>query len=91
MEMYREIACQNCSKQDGTVCGAHSNQSKHGKGRGKKASDEFCASLCDICHGWFDFGIASRQEKIDMWEMAHLKTTIALTKKFGKQYLEIIQ
>lgn len=65
MAMYRTIPCQNCLANDGTVCGAHSNQSKHGKGRGIKASDKYCASLCSKCHAWLDFGTASREEKIE--------------------------
>lgn len=88
--MYREIACQNCFKDDGTVVGAHSNQSVHGKGRGIKAGDQYCASLCADCHGWLDFGLSSRQEKIGMWGMAHLRTSLALQKKFGQEYVDII-
>jgi len=90
MEMYREIACQNCSNNDGTVCGAHSNQAKHGKGRGIKASDEFCASLCNYCHGWLDWGECSRQAKVKMWEEAHIKTVSRLTDKFGDEYLRLV-
>jgi hypothetical protein len=57
LEACREIPCQLCGAQDGTVVAAHSNQAKHGKGRGIKASDEFVAALlaaereacADIC------------------------------------------
>ncbi len=45
MLRYRMLPCQNCGANDGTVCGAHSNQSKHGKGKGIKASDQYAASL----------------------------------------------
>jgi hypothetical protein len=90
MEMYREIPCQHTGVSDGTVCGAHSNQSKHGKGRGIKASDQYCASLSADAHAWLDFGPASREEKIEMWDKAHEKTVKALTDKFGQEYLDII-
>jgi hypothetical protein len=73
---------------DGTVCGAHSNQSIHGKGGKIKASDEFCASLCNACHKWLDCGSASRESKNAMWNKAHLKTVAALTKKYGNDYLK---
>jgi hypothetical protein len=86
MEMYRTIPCQNCFADDGTVCGAHSNQQIHGKGRSIKASDEFCASLCSACHSWLDDGPASREAKQAMWERSHQRTVAALTKKYGEQY-----
>lgn len=87
MKLYREIPCQHCRTSDGTVCGAHSNQYIHGKSRGIKASDYFCASLCYACHGWLDFGSASRSEKVSMWNAAHEKTVKALILKFGSKYL----
>lgn len=37
-----------------TVVFAHSNKLKHGKGMGKKASDEFGAYLCYRCHAIVD-------------------------------------
>jgi hypothetical protein len=86
MEMYRTIPCQNCGLDDGTVCGAHSNLAEHGKGRGIKASDEFCASLCHKCHGWLDYGTASRAEKNIMFMGAHRRTVVTLTLKYGEGY-----
>jgi len=75
MELYRTIPCQHCGAQDGTVCGAHSNQAKHGHGRGIKASDEYCASLCHQCHYTLDQGKGlTRDEKVSMWDRAHKKT-----------------
>jgi hypothetical protein len=38
MKAYRLICCQHCGRDDGTVCGAHSNWAVHGKGRSIKAS-----------------------------------------------------
>jgi hypothetical protein len=75
MEACREIECQNCGKDDGTVCGAHSNQGKHGKGKGIKADDNMVAALCFWCHMEIDQGSSmSRQEREEAWEAAHLKT-----------------
>jgi hypothetical protein len=82
METYRMIPCQHCGADDGTVCGAHSNQSKHGKGRSIKASDEFVASLCSICHHQLDEGFLwGREEKQAMHEAAMAKTKQELVKR----------
>ena len=54
LDKAREIPCQNCRNDDGTVVAAHSNQSKHGKGKGLKAHDCFMAALCHRCHSWLD-------------------------------------
>lgn len=75
MHLYRVIPCQLCGKDDGTVCGAHSNQAKHGHGRGIKASDIYCASLCSKCHYEIDQGkVFPREEKIERWNEAHKRT-----------------
>ncbi len=79
MEAYRTIPCQYCLADDGTVCGAHSNQAKHGHGRGIKASDIYCASLCYRCHFEIDQGnFYTREQKIDIWTQAHNRTFEAL-------------
>lgn len=75
----REIACQHCGARDGTVVAAHSNQSKHGKGRGIKASDIYVAALCGRCHNRLDQGSGmDRAERVAMWDAAHRKTVAAL-------------
>jgi hypothetical protein len=82
MEAYRTIACQNCGRDDGTVCGAHSNWAVDGKAKGLKASDDKCASLCSRCHTALDQGYSmSNFEKREMWVNAHLKTVDELTKR----------
>jgi len=82
MEAYRTIPCQNCGRDDGTVCGAHSNWATEGKGRSIKASDDKCASLCSRCHSLLDQGYSmSNFEKREMWVNAHLKTVDELTKR----------
>jgi|TARA_R110000796_G_scaffold9078_3_gene31215 hypothetical protein len=80
MQAYRLIVCQNCGTDNGTVCGAHSNQEKHGKAMGKKASDQFCASLCTECHYEIDNGVRlTRSERFALWDKAHKKTVKRLT------------
>lgn len=75
MALYRTIPCQHCGADDGTVCGAHSNQAIHGKGKGIKASDIYCASLCAYCHATLDYGVLlTREERLAMWSKAHIRT-----------------
>lgn len=82
MEAYRQIPCQHCGIDDGTVCGAHSNWAEHGKGRSIKASDDKCASLCYSCHTALDQGVLHPEvDRRGMWEAAHAKTVDELTKR----------
>ncbi len=82
MKAYRELPCQWCGIEDGTVCGAHSNQARHGKGRGIKASDDKCASLCSKCHYELDQGYKmSREERESLWEVAHERTINELARR----------
>lgn len=75
LEMVRKSPCQNCGSQDGTVCAAHSNQARDGKGKGIKANDYRIAALCHRCHHELDQGIRmSRAERIELWEEAHRRT-----------------
>lgn len=83
LEACRQIACQHCGAQDGTVCAAHSNQAVHGKGRGIKASDQYVASLCHLCHHQLDQGFLwSREQRTEIWTNAHRKT-VALLNAMG--------
>jgi len=60
---------------DGTVCAAHSNQQRDGKGTGIKASDAMVASLCSKCHYELDNGKdLSKDERREIWELAHRLT-----------------
>ena len=60
---------------DGTVCAAHSNQQRDGKGTGIKASDAMVASLCSKCHHELDNGKdLSKDERREIWELAHRLT-----------------
>jgi hypothetical protein len=82
MEAYREIPCQHCGRDDGTVCGAHSNRLADGKGRGIKADDNRCASLCAVCHAALDQGShLSRMQRETLHSDAHRKTVAELLKR----------
>jgi len=75
LEAVRTSPCQNCGKQDETVCAAHSNQLRDGKGRSLKAHDYRIAALCFRCHSTLDQGYQmSKEERTELWEDAHRKT-----------------
>jgi hypothetical protein len=78
-EAYRLIPCQNCGREDGTVCCAHSNWSEHGKGKSIKACDTRGASLCSTCHHAIDQGSElTGEERRAMWEAAHQRSVVEL-------------
>ena len=71
----RQLPCQLCEIEDGTVIAAHSNQLADGKGRGIKASDYRVAALCFSCHMALDQGNKlSKDQRREFWEMAHRRT-----------------
>lgn len=75
--MCRAMSCKHCGRggEDAGVTWAHSNQAIHGHGRGIKASDEFVAALCWVCHRELDQGKAwAQEEKVRVWSDAHLLT-----------------
>jgi hypothetical protein len=75
LKLMRELPCSICQIDDGTVVGAHSNQLRDGKGRGLKSHDYRVAALCYNCHMSIDqSNKLDKQEKIDLWEMAHRRT-----------------
>jgi len=84
LEACRNLPCQHCGAEDGTVVAAHSNEGIHGKGRGIKASDEFVAALCFTCHANLDQGKMSKNERLLMWHNAHTKTIAILDKICSK-------
>lgn len=68
LEAIRKLPCIRCGLPAPSQA-AHSNSSKHGKGRGIKASDEFTVPLCYPCHSAFDaFKLGNRQESDAMFE-----------------------
>lgn len=55
-----------------TVVPAHSNQSRHGKGMGIKASDIYTVPGCFSCHYQIDQGKdLTREEKFSAWDAAY--------------------
>jgi len=75
LERCRELPCQLCGAEDGTVVAAHSNQLRDGKGRGLKAHDYRIAALCFRCHTEIDQGKdLNRTMRVELWELAHRKT-----------------
>lgn len=80
--LCRELECQICGAEDGTVCAAHSNRLSDGKGRGLKASDAAVAALCFKCHATVDQGRSmSREDRQSVWLEAHIKTLRALVER----------
>lgn len=78
-EAYRLIPCQNCGRDDGTVCCAHSNWAEHGKGKSIKACDTRGASLCATCHYAIDQGSTlTSAERRGIWDPAHRKSVLLL-------------
>ena len=71
----RQLPCQLCEIEDGTVVAAHSNQLADGKGKGIKASDYRVAALCFRCHMDLDQGNKlSKDQRREFWEIAHRRT-----------------
>ena len=75
LKSIKDIPCQLCGAEDGTIVAAHSNQLRDGKGRGLKAHDYRIATLCFKCHEEIDQGSKlNKFQRIEMWEEAHRKT-----------------
>ena len=80
MKAYSLIGCTVDFCGLGPTCGAHSNWSIHGKGRGIKADDNRCASMCNAHHTELDQGRHwSEADKQAIWWAAHVRTVQTLT------------
>lgn len=78
----RQLPCQLCGAEDGTVVAAHGNSSADGKGMGHKASDAAVAALCFKCHAEIDQGSElSKDERRARWYQAHVQTLRALIER----------
>lgn len=76
LKAVRELPCQVCGAEDGTVCAAHRNE---GKGMGIKVSDALVAAMCFRCHQSLDQGAAmTREERRETWNRAAIGTYQAL-------------
>ncbi|AWL18204.1 DUF968 domain-containing protein [Acinetobacter nosocomialis] len=81
----RKLPCVRCGQSPSQA--AHSNSSKHGKGRGIKASDEFTVPLCHSCHSQFDqFKLGTRQESEALFDEWLEKTNRMLSLKDGEVF-----
>jgi len=80
LKAVRLLPCIRCGSSPSQA--AHSNSSKHGKGRGIKASDEFTVPLCHSCHSQFDqFNLGTRQESEALFDKWLEKTNLMLSLK----------
>jgi len=72
------LSCQHCGI-EGYTQASHSNQIKHGKSKGIKASDIYTAALCQTCHYEIDQGSnLTKEQRKEMWLNAHRKTVETL-------------
>jgi hypothetical protein len=72
--MCQAMRCQACGAW-GVSDWAHSNQGRHGKGKGIKASDVYVAAMCWPCHSRLDQGSdLTEPERVVLWEQAHART-----------------
>lgn len=63
-----------CMGEEGsTTVAAHSNQMKHGKGKGIKADDCYSVWACHRCHAMFDQGKMNQEDLIAAFELAFQK------------------
>lgn len=73
LNAIRKLPCVRCGGLNAQA--AHSNSSKHGKGKGIKSSDAFTVPLCASCHAAFDqYKLGTRQESEAMFEQWLEKT-----------------
>lgn len=73
----RKLPCVRCGSSFSQA--AHSNASKHGKSRGRKADDCYTVPLCHSCHSQFDqFKLGTRQESEALFEVWLEKTNLML-------------
>jgi len=76
----RKLPCVRCGNPDSQA--AHSNSTKHGKGRGIKADDQFTVPLCYACHSQFDqFKLGSREESERLFDQWLVKAELMLSKQ----------
>ncbi|WP_031948659.1 DUF968 domain-containing protein [Acinetobacter lactucae] len=77
LKAIRLLPCVRCGQSPSQA--AHSNSSKHGKGRGIKSSDLYTIPLCAICHAAFDqFKLGTRQESEALFDGWLEKTNLML-------------
>ncbi|SAL20436.1 gp74 [Caballeronia cordobensis] len=66
-----------------SVVPCHSNQLRHGKGKGIKAKHEFTVPGCWACHAWIDQGKAAREVKFSTWDRGYERWVPVRAEKMG--------
>ena len=80
LKEVRQLPCVHCGNPNSQA--AHSNSSKHGKGRGIKASDEYTVPLCHVCHSALDrYELGSRAESEKLFEKWLMKVELMTAKQ----------
>ena len=78
---YLRVPGQSCAHPR-TVVPCHSNQQKHGKGTGHKASDIYTVPGCQACHHEIDQGHRlSKDERRAIWDAAYARWEVARVAK----------
>jgi hypothetical protein len=90
----KNVCCQHCEADDGTIVAAHSNH--HDKGGATKASDCFIAYLCVACHDIVDgrrLPNLEQRYRDQIWLKAHLYTIQLLlhSKMLDPQAMELLE
>ena len=71
-----------------SVVDCHSNQLRHGKGKGLKAKHQFTVPGCGPCHYWLDFGRSPRELKMSTFDRALEEWALVRARKMCIQLLE---
>lgn len=71
-----------CNHRTDTTVWCHSNEGRHGKGKGTKAHDVFGAFGCQACHHWYDVGRDPRGQKAEAFRGA-METTLLVIWAIG--------
>ena len=74
LQAIRQLPCVRCGMMPPSQA-AHSNSSKHGKGKGIKADDQFTIPLCHSCHSNFDQYTTMGKEESKQWFLKMLEKT----------------
>lgn len=81
LNAIKALPCQHCGA-SGPSDPAHSNELRHGKAKGRKASDIYVAALCRADHQELDQGHRlSKDERQAMWADAWRKTVRELVRR----------
>jgi hypothetical protein len=72
------------------VVDCHSNQLRHGKGKGIKADNIYTVPGCGPCHAWIDQNTVGtpKQVKFDVWDRAYEAWKPVRAAKMGLRMLE---